>query len=170
MKKIIIIVFCFAGLAFAQSPVELKTLFEVAGTDSGAMLGAYVKGVGNLNKDGYADVAVSAPGLFKTYIYYGGKTMSQTPSLTLKGGGNIVSGDFRGDGWIDLAIEIAFHNTVLVYFNRPQGLDTIPDLTLTMPSDYFGYVMAAGDFDGDGNTDLAIATQDQDKFRDAHCI
>ncbi len=172
MKKNKIVITAFIALAVlhvrtatAQQLVKLTPILEVEDTIAGAQLGAYVKGVGDLNHDGYADVAVSAPGLFKTYIYYGGKTMSKTPSLTLKGGGHIVSGDFRGNGWTDLAIEIPFHDTVLVYFNGPNGLDTIPDLVLTQPSDYFGYVMTAGDFYGNGYTDLAIGTMDENQFQ-----
>lgn len=169
MKKLMIFILGFATVAMAQfqfpaQPVKLKPILEVAGADSGEQFGAYVKGVGDLNKDGYADVAVSAPGIYKTFIYYGGKTMSQTPSLTLEGGGHIVSGDFKGNGWIDLAIEIPFHDTVIVYYNGPNGLDTIPDLILTMHSNYFGYVMTTGDFFGNGYTDLAIATMDEDKW------
>ncbi len=166
MIKVLIILVGLVELAFCQPPKELNTIFEVVGTDSNAQLGAYVRGVGDLNKDGYADVAVSAPGQFKTYVYYGGKSMSQTPSHILEGGGNIVSGDFRGDGWIDLAIEKYCRDTVFVYFNGPQGLNTIPDVVLTMPSDYFGYVMASGDFFGNGYEDLAVVTMDANMWQD----
>ena len=157
-----IIFVCISLCAHAQAPIELHTIFEVAGQDSGAQLGTYVKGVGDLNKDGYDDVAVSAPGEFRTYVYYGGKTMNQKPSLSLVGGGTIISGDFNGDGWIDLAIEKYFEDTVFIYFGGAK-MDTIPDLILTENSDYFGRAMAAGDVKGDGVEDLLISTQDQNK-------
>ncbi len=161
MKNLILVLVVLCNYAYAQAPKELHAILEVPGADSGAMLGMYVKGVGDLNKDGYADVAVSAPGKLQTYIYYGGKTMSKTPSLTLQGGGTIVAGDFNGDGWIDLAIEKYSRDTVLVYFGNAKGMDTIPDLILTQPSDYFGHVLVAGDINGDGFTDIIIATWDQ---------
>jgi hypothetical protein len=163
MKKALFLLLTIVGVAWPQAPKELRAIFEVAGQDSGAMLGYYVKGVGDLNKDSYADVAVSAPGKLLTYVYYGGTTMSQTPSLTFQGGGTIVPGDFNGDGWIDLAVEKYCRDTVLVYFGGPL-MDTIPDLILTEQSDYFGYQsLAAGDINGDGFDDLMVGTQDINK-------
>jgi hypothetical protein len=162
VKHIIVLTITFFSLSFAQAAKELHAIFEVAGQDSGAMSGAYVKGVGDLNKGGYADVAVSAPGKLLTYIYYGGKTMSKTPSLTLQGGGTIVAGDFNGDGWIDLAIEKYFRDTVFIYYGGPI-IDTIKSLILQ--SDYyspygvegFGFnALAAGDINGDGYDDLVV--------------
>lgn len=157
MKRLAILLVLFSRAAVAQAPKELKPVFEVAGQDSGALLGNYVKGIGDLNKDGYADVAVSASGQLRTYVYYGGKTMSQTPSLIFEGGGAIVSGDFNGDGWTDLAIEKYFRDTVLVYFGGAQ-MDTIPDALLHAENRYdaFGRTLREGDVNGDGITDLVI--------------
>ncbi len=164
MKKIIILLFAITQVALAQAPKKLSVIFEVAGQDSGALLGSYVKGVGDLNKDGYDDVAVSAPGKLQTYIYYGGQTMSQQPSLTFEGGGTITSGDFNGDGWIDLAISKLYKDKVLIYFGKPE-MNSIPDKILS--GEYnnigysgFGYKTASSDINGDGFDDLVIIGSD----------
>jgi hypothetical protein len=64
-------IFLIPGIIFSQAPKELLPIIEVPGSDSGAALGWYVKGIGDLNKDGFDDVAVSAPYRRKTFIYYG---------------------------------------------------------------------------------------------------
>ncbi|MCK9426336.1 MAG: FG-GAP and VCBS repeat-containing protein, partial [Ignavibacteriaceae bacterium] len=155
---ILLLTFLLFGInVFAQSARELHTIYEVAGADSGAMLGYYVKGVGDLNKDGFTDVAVSAPGQFKTYIYYGGVPMSPKPTLTLEGGGTIASGDFNGDGWIDLAIEKLI-DTVFIYYGSAK-MDSTHALILAgeYSQDNFGHIMAVGDVNYDGFDDLIIS-------------
>jgi hypothetical protein len=143
---------------FGQSQKELRAILEVAGQDSGALLGYYVKGVGDVNKDGYADVAVSAPGKLLTYIYYGGRTMAQKPSLIFVGGGTIASGDFNGDGWVDIAIEKWSRDTVYIY-SGGRKIDTIADRVLIgeHASDGYGRFMAVGDINGNGFDDLVIS-------------
>ncbi len=163
MKSRLIIITAFIPiLIYAQAPKELLPILEVAGTDTNGRLGDFVRGVGDLNQDHYADVAISESGLRKTFIYFGGKSMTKVPSLALRGGGNIVSGDFNHDGWIDLAIEIYGHDTVLVYYGGPTT-DTVPDVILHSPRghiDFYGMVMATGDINGDGFDDLAIVEND----------
>lgn len=157
LRTVITLTLCYS-LAFAQPQKELRAIIEVAGIDSGALLGYDVKGIGDVNKDGYADVAISAPGKFLTYVYYGGKKMSQIPSLAFMGGGTIASGDFNGDGWVDLAIEKWSRDSVQVYFGG-KNIDAIPDCIFIgeHASDGYGRIMAVGDINGDGFDDLVIS-------------
>lgn len=89
-------------------------------------------------------------------------------------GNALASGDFDGDGYDDLAIgspyeslgNISWMGMVGEAFGSPTGLDPnrgelwdqnrIYGFGTSEASDYFGYALAAGDFDRDGYADLAI--------------
>jgi hypothetical protein len=77
-----------------------------------------------------------------------------------------AAGDFNADGYTDLAVgtpgedvgDDANGGTVTLLWGSSSGLSggtTVPDPTPTK-HDEFGQSLAAGDFDGDGKTDLAI--------------
>jgi hypothetical protein len=74
-------------------------------------------------------------------------------------GSDLASGDFNGDGFADLAVIDGTYlegRTTIVY-GSPNGLDAS---TATEATDQDGpvYSVAAGDVDGDGFADIALAT------------
>jgi FG-GAP repeat protein len=87
-----------------------------------------------------------------------------------------VRADFNGDGSADLAVgapgEDNLVGVVHVLYGSPGGLTATgnqlwsqdsPGIAGTAePGDRFGLALAAGDFNGDGDTDLAIAAPDED--------
>jgi hypothetical protein len=96
-----------------------------------------------------------------------------TPHSGDRFGGALATGDFSGDGFDDLAVGIAGMDSglvsgggVLVIYGSASGLQTSNELLLDqnvsgMPEDAdtgdgFGAALAVGDFDADGNDDLAI--------------
>jgi uncharacterized delta-60 repeat protein len=91
----------------------------------------------------------------------------------------LVSGDFNGDGFSDLAVGVpgedadGTHNAgaVNVLYGSPAGLSGAADQYWTLkssglgnpaPSDIFGAALAAGDLNKDGFGDLAIGVPLQD--------
>jgi hypothetical protein len=102
--------------------------------------------------------------------------MEPLESRTLLSG--TVYGDFNHDGYTDMAVGIpgatvqsktgplAAAGAVQIFYGGPNGLSATPNLLLTENSahvakvtragDQFGFVLAVGDFNGDGFADLAV--------------
>ena|GEM_PF-3760460 len=77
-----------------------------------------------------------------------------TSPITL---GGIVSGDFNGDGAIDLLS--VYQNTVVAYPNNGFGVFGQP-VTTTLKGPINIYGLATADFNHDGKSDLALSYQD----------
>ncbi|MDA8020858.1 MAG: FG-GAP-like repeat-containing protein [Thermoanaerobaculia bacterium] len=108
-------------------------------------------------------------------LHQGALATNAEPEAADVFGSTLAMGDFRGDGWMDLAIGVwAEHldqaDDGLVQVVRGEGSplnfarsDSIAQGPLFTPSDVttdssrFGFALAVGDFDGDGRDDLAVS-------------
>lgn len=171
---------------------------------AGDQFGAAVT-TGDFNGDCLADIAVGAPfddvgatgNAGSVHIFYGSTTgLAATsdqvwhldtvgiPGLALAGdrfGTALASGDFDGDGYMDLAIgnphrrapglfggpDLPDVGSVVVLYGSPTGLSTTGVQTWAQGaaigdtlefSDRFGWSLAAGDFNGDGFDSLAVGS------------
>lgn len=106
---------------------------------------------GDLNGDGYGDLAVGAPAAAsatgRAHVYLGGPSgLAWTPDTTLEGtdgpdawfGGLVVSaGDVKGDGYPELVVGAAGASgstgRAYLYPGAASGLATSPATTLTGP-------------------------------------
>lgn len=70
---------------------------------------------------------------------------------------SLATGDFNGDGVIDLAVTNSYDNTVSVLLGRP---DATFAPQVTYPTGSLPVAIVAGDFNGDGNLDLAVTNGD----------
>ena len=159
--------FVYLGSTFGTTDAGATTL---EGEDEGDRFGHAVSGVGDVDGDGYDDVAVGAPDhdslRGRVYVYAGsvggssptaldvvdGSSASPTPSYL----GTWVSGvgDLDGDGFDDLALAAPGDEAVFVYPGGGSGLGSSPVLSAT-GLDALEDAVAWGDFNGDGLLDLA---------------
>lgn len=133
----------------------------LAGTDGRyAGFGATAYGGGDLNADGYADVAVgsyvSSTSVGYVRVFLGGPSgLGATPAVTLvspeqPGGGfeqGAFAGDLDGDGYGDLVVGAEHIRTstgaVYVYFGRAAGPASTPSAVLYGPDGINGVLARA---------------------------
>lgn len=114
--------------------------------------------VGDFNGDGVLDVA-DAPGsypgdtpLLKMFLNAGNGSFTQLPNVPFGDGAPIVSGDFNGDGILDIAT--ANGNSVSVLLGDGDGTFTQKNGQPTSAQTNVGLITT--DLNGDGILDLAI--------------
>ncbi|MCA9340401.1 MAG: FG-GAP repeat protein, partial [Candidatus Saccharibacteria bacterium] len=135
--------------------------------------------VGDFNADGKDDLAVGAEfytsGTGRAYIFYGGAMVSEgaagadviftgeSPSHHF--GTSMSVGDFNGDGKADLVVGAHTYtsNTGRAYIfyggSMTSKAASAADVILTgeTTANYFGWSTTAGDYNGDGVDDVAVA-------------
>ncbi len=146
---------------------------------AGSQFGSRVTGAGDVNADGFADLAVSAPFFNngggadgKVFLYLGsaGFAADPNPDTVISGtGGEQLGrglagvGDTNGDGYADLAIGAPEHGgrgKVHVHHGTVAGLSATPAASREWPgpgSQQYGFTVAAGgDLDSDGFGDIVV--------------
>lgn len=119
---------------------------------------------GDFNRDGHLDVAVADSSFGVVWLLLGnGKGQLQAPrGLPIQNAQSIVVGDFNGDGAPDLAVvnggdPAGGSGNVSVLLGNGDG--TFKPAAI-YPAGASPTWIAAADFNGDGNLDLAVATSD----------
>ncbi|MEO8665852.1 MAG: FG-GAP-like repeat-containing protein, partial [Ignavibacteria bacterium] len=144
----------------------------MTGVALGDRFGTSVSFAGDVNKDGYSDVIVGAPGYNsstgRAYIYYGGAVMNNVADVILTGEainnhfGISVSkaGDVNGDGYFDVIAGaygyISNTGRAYVYYGG-AAMNNVADVIMTGEgiNNWFGWsVSASGDVNGDGYADV----------------
>lgn len=171
-----------AGLAVlhygsASGPADAGAVF-LLGAEQGESFGSAVAGIGDVNGDGYDDVAVAAndSGLADTgrvAVYHGSAAgLATTPAFEVAGavgeefGRSIDGGDVNGDGFADLIVGASYadngetdEGTATVYYGSAAGLSTTGStlLEVNQADARFGQSVAfAGDTNGDGFGDVIV--------------
>lgn len=148
--------------------------FRIEGLSASALTGANVTAAGDFNNDGVSDFVIAAPGSGNAYIVLGkegmtGVTLTSPNVLTVTGisvGADLQipvfnAGDINGDGVGDLAIGHTAGSGQIKFLWGGNSPNVVSDFEINVG---VGYDMigggAAGDFDGDGFDDMAVALRD----------
>ena len=172
-------VFLFYG---SEDGLETRAAWSAEGDRSGAWFGAAVSGAGDINVDGYADVAVGAPGFSgdrpgegRVFVFAGSPEglsleaiwMASGSQAGAQFGASVAATDVNGDRYGDLVVgapgfdvSAGDEGLVQVFQGSAAGLE--PTSTWSVAGKgggarFGGMVASAGDTDGDGYCDVAIA-------------
>ncbi|MBL8008294.1 MAG: FG-GAP repeat protein [Ignavibacteria bacterium] len=167
--------------------------FMKTGTSAGSTfyrVGKCVASAGDVNGDGYSDIAVGVTnGVFASYVnfgievYYGSSSgINSTPSWTKSSavngdefGTSVASaGDVNGDGYSDIIAGAYKINSesgaAYVFYGSASGLPANANWSATgISGSWFGFSAAgAGDVNGDGYGDIIIGAPKQSSYGAAY--
>jgi hypothetical protein len=165
----------FLGSASGLSPTFS---WSKVGAVASMAFGKVVATAGDVDGDGYADVAVSAPGYSGAYgsqglaYVYPGTAAGLSSAYAWValgdsadaryGYGLATAGDLNGDGYSDLIVGAPGRSgtgAVYCYLGGPRNLEASPSMTSVggQAGEEAGYCVAsAGDVNGDGFSDIII--------------
>jgi len=174
----VIVSACYNGSGFAYiflggNPMDNVPDLVLSGESSGDKFGYWCAYAGDINKDGYDDVIVGAPGYSsdtgRAYIYFGGSTMDSTPDVIMTGSGpnhkfgSVGSaGDVNNDGYPDVAVGAHRGDKAYIFFGG-DPMDNLADVTMSGEGsgDFFGYgTSTVGDVNKDGYSDVIVGAPD----------
>jgi hypothetical protein len=183
-----------AYLFLGGSPADSAWDFRLLGEAEDDQLGYAVAGAGDLDRDGFDDIAIGARFSDRTgtdrgavWIVFGGDPPSGSRQLVLLGNANgpngfghsLAGGDFNGDGFSDLAVGAPFDvsvsaidtelSRVYIFFGGSQ-MDAAADVVLEAEGalHQFGWSVAcAGDLNKDTYDDLVVGASYYGSLADA---
>jgi len=115
---------------------------------------------GDLNNDGFADIAVFSKGEKKLFIYYGYVSGNLELDAEIENvNGGIAVEDINGDDYADLIVADYYGNVTFFYGGPDKtGIGASTNVIKVGEGPSLGMVAAAGDYDTDGINDVIVQT------------
>jgi sugar lactone lactonase YvrE len=142
--------------SFTQVPVTTTNIFEAS--NFSAMVTA------DLNGDGLSDLLIADLGLKQVSVYLsngdGTFTKAQGTPIGLNSATLLTTGDYNGDGNLDLALSLYGGSSQVGVFlgNGDGSFQATPNLTSSTIG-FTPFMFATGDFNADGIADLFLGAQ-----------
>lgn len=159
-SAILVLAAAFSAPCFGQlQPATFRTVTSNTGPNTPRDVYAV-----DVNNDGILDIVQDSLGTaFTVTLANGDGTFRASPAYSYQFPSqyqsdiSMASGDFNGDGKVDLIFELAGSNQLALFLGNGNGTFQAPKyITVALPSSQHfggGYVLAA-DFSGDGKLDL----------------
>jgi hypothetical protein len=166
----------------AVYPIEVDPIVKPSvwsvddSNNSGSLFGWNIVSAGDVNGDGYGDVAVGAHFFDngqnnegKAFVYHGGPNglastaawQKESNLANSRYGLAIVALNANGDQYGDLAVSAPDISKVWLYLGSATGLSTTPSTwSYTAPGTTFGFSLGSADVNGDGRGDLLVGDYD----------
>ncbi len=116
--------------------------------------------IGDINGDGYDDLAESDGYTAEVSIYYGGPLLDDTPDFTFAGVWTSFipkAADIDNDGVLDLVLTENLNGGNVYIYKLGPNIDDISEYTIIPIDPSYGRRAALLDFNGDGYADIACA-------------
>ena len=160
-----------SGLPTSSGLISYFGMPRIDGHNVGGLFGASVSAAGDLNADGYADIAVGAPndgtygsGSGIARVFKGGAAGVDTATTLWFESSGVVNGhmgtsitpagDQNGDGRPDLLVGEATRIDLVTGVNPPIGAFISQTLPYDVPTHF--QCETAGDVNGDGMSDMVV--------------
>ena len=178
-------VFLYTG---SSTGLELTPAWSIGNAIPNDGFGADLATAGDVNRDGFDDFLVGAPGDAylgapgRAYLFYGSATGPADVPSWVGGDGTLSSrfgaavnsaGDFNADGYPDIAVgapnyyvggSYGIVGRLTLYLGSSDGISSSPDWTFLGQnnSDFASSLAQASDANGDGFDDLLVGAQNWD--------